>query len=160
MFQHVWSDTDHVLSYLADVQEFIASCQQRTLAAILNKVEHSLTPVLDSPYNCSTKLRNIFCEFTVLSFLNSPRNIGLLHLSHSSVTACWAGVAACRTEMFILEWTTSLDTNSRTLFVREGGREDVCRDVHVTSNVELRNNVRLLLNVELRNYVISRQIVI
>ena len=29
-----------------------------------------------------------------------------------------------------------------------------------TSNVELRNNVRLLLNVELRNYVISRQIVI
>ena len=28
-----------------------------------------------------------------------------------------------------------------------------------TSNVELRNNVRLLLNVELRNYVISRQIV-
>ena len=31
--------------------------------------------------------------------------------------------------------------------------------VHVTSNVELRNYVRLLLNVELRNYVISRQIV-
>ena len=30
---------------------------------------------------------------------------------------------------------------------------------HVTSNVELRNNVRLLLNVRLRNYVISRQIV-
>ena len=29
----------------------------------------------------------------------------------------------------------------------------MCRDVHVTSNVELRNNVRLLLNVELRNYV-------
>ena len=28
-----------------------------------------------------------------------------------------------------------------------------------TSNVELRNNVRLLLNVELRNYVILRQIV-
>ena len=51
----------------------------------------------------------------------------------------------------LLEWTTSLDTSSRTLFVR------VC--VHVTSNVELRNNVRLLLNVELRNYVISRQIV-
>ena len=38
-------------------------------------------------------------------------------------------------------------------------RKDLCRDVHVTSNVELRNNVRLLLNVELRNYVISRQIV-
>ena len=56
----------------------------------------------------------------------------------------------------ILEWTTSLDTSSRTLFVRD----DLCRDVHVTSNVELRNNVRLLLNVELRNYVISRQIVI
>ena len=33
----------------------------------------------------------------------------------------------------------------------------MCRDVHVTSNVELRNSVRLLLNVELRNYVISRQ---
>ena len=46
--------------------------------------------------------------------------------------------------LVILEWTTSLDTSSRTLFVRE----DVCRDVHVTSNVEL------------RNYVISRQIVI
>ena len=30
-------------------------------------------------------------------------------------------------------------------------REDVSPDVHVTSNVELRNNVRLLLNVELRN---------
>ena len=56
-------------------------------------------------------------------------------------------------DYIILEWTTSLD--SRTLFVRE----DMCRDVHVTSNVELRNNVRLLLNVELRNYVISRQIV-
>ena len=39
------------------------------------------------------------------------------------------------------------------------GREDVRPDVYVTSNVELRNNVRLLLNVELRNYVISRQIV-
>ena len=55
----------------------------------------------------------------------------------------------------ILEWTTRLDTSSRTLFVREGQ----CRDVHVTSNVELRNTVRLLLNVELHNYVISRQIV-
>ena len=54
-----------------------------------------------------------------------------------------------------LEWTTSLDTSSRTLFVRE----DVTPDVHVTSNVELRNYVRLLLNVALRNYVISRQIV-
>ena len=53
-----------------------------------------------------------------------------------------------------------LDTSSRTLFVREGGREDVSPDVHVTSNVELRNNVILLLNVELRNYEISRQIVI
>ena len=41
----------------------------------------------------------------------------------------------------ILEWTTSLDTSSSTLFVREGGREDVSPDVHVTSNVELRNNV-------------------
>ena len=47
------------------------------------------------------------------------------------------------TVYIILEWTTSLDTSSRTLFVR------MC--VHVTSNVELRNNVRLLLNVELRN---------
>ena len=35
----------------------------------------------------------------------------------------------------------------------------VCVDVHVTSNVELRNYVRLLSNFELRNYVISRQIV-
>ena len=38
-------------------------------------------------------------------------------------------------------------------------REDVSPDVHVISNVELRNYVRLLLNAELRNYVISRQIV-
>ena len=60
-----------------------------------------------------------------------------------------------RTVLIILEWTTSLDTSSRTLFVRE----DVSPDVHVTSNVKLRNNVRLLLNVELRNYIISRQIV-
>ena len=61
----------------------------------------------------------------------------------------------------ILEWTTRLDTSSsRTSFVREGGRDNVNPDVHVTSNVELCNNVRLLLNVELRNYVISRQIVI
>ena len=44
--------------------------------------------------------------------------------------------------------------------MREGGRDNVCRYVHVTSNVELRSNVRLLLNVEIRNYVISRQIVI
>ena len=70
---------------------------------------------------------------------------------------------------------TSLDTSSRTLFVREG-REDV----HVTSNVALRNYVPLFgvtqsnvelrnyvplfgvtqSNVDLRNYVISRQIVI
>ena len=55
----------------------------------------------------------------------------------------------------ILEWTTRSDTSSRTLCVRE----DVSPDVHVTSNVELRNNVRLLLIVELRNYVISRHIV-
>ena len=45
--------------------------------------------------------------------------------------------------------------------MREGGCLSTSReDVHVTSNVELRNYVRLLLNVELRNYVISRQIVI
>ena len=52
--------------------------------------------------------------------------------------------------------------------MREGGRMSVRMStsrrtssyvVHVTSNVELRNNVRLLLNVELCNYVISRQIV-
>ena len=28
--------------------------------------------------------------------------------------------------------------------MREGGREDVSPDVHVTSNVELRNNVRFI----------------
>ena len=56
----------------------------------------------------------------------------------------------------ILEWTTSLDTSSRTLFVRMSTSRE---DVHVTSNAELRNYVRLLLNVELLNYVISRQIV-
>ena len=71
---------------------------------------------------------------------------------------------------------TSFYTSSRTLFVREGGRDDV----HVTSNVELRIYVPLFgvtqstvelrnyvplfgvtqSNVDLRNYVISRQIVI
>ena len=49
-----------------------------------------------------------------------------------------------------------MDTSSRTLFARE--------DVHVTSNIELRNYVPLFgvtqSNVELRNDVISRQIVI
>ena len=75
-------------------------------------------------------------------------------------------------QKFILKWTTSLNTSSRTLFVRE--------DVHVTSNVELRNYVPLFgvtksnfelrsyvplfgvtqSNVDLRNCVISRQIVI
>ena len=68
----------------------------------------------------------------------------------------WLQKAKMLVPSSILEWTTSLDTSSRTLFVRE----DVSPDVHVTSNVELRNNVRLLLNVELRNYIISRQIVI
>ena len=52
-----------------------------------------------------------------------------------------------------------MDTTSRTLFVREEGREGGRMSVYVTSNVELRNYVRLLLNVELRNDVISRQIV-
>ena len=28
--------------------------------------------------------------------------------------------------LFILEWTTSLDTSSRTLFVREGGCQSGC----------------------------------
>ena len=54
----------------------------------------------------------------------------------------------------ILEWTTRLDTSARTLFVREGGCQSAC-----PRHVELHNNVRLFLNVELRNYVISRQIV-
>ena len=36
----------------------------------------------------------------------------------------------------------------------------MCVSIHVTSDVELRNYVRLLFNVELRNYVISRHIVI
>ena len=67
---------------------------------------------------------------------------------------CCVVVEAQRAKLNTLYWNeqlTSLDTSSRTLFV------GMC--VHVTSNVELRNNVRLLLNVELRNYVISRQIV-
>ena len=32
----------------------------------------------------------------------------------------------------ILEWTTRLDTSSRTLFVREGGRDDVGMSSRVT----------------------------
>ena len=61
----------------------------------------------------------------------------------------------------ILEWTTRLDTSSRTLFVRDSLTHSLREeDVHVMSNVELRNNVRLLLNIDLRNYIISRQIVI
>ena len=44
--------------------------------------------------------------------------------------------------------------------VYEGGCPRQGRmSTNITSNVELRNYVRLLLNVELRNYVISRQIV-
>ena len=46
--------------------------------------------------------------------------------------------------LFIPEWTTSLDTSCRTLFVYVC----FCVSIHVTSNVEL------------RTYVISRQIVI
>ena len=38
--------------------------------------------------------------------------------------------------------------------MREGGREGGCVS-GCPRHVELRNNVRLLLNVELRNYVIS-----
>ena len=60
---------------------------------------------------------------------------------------------------------TSLYTSSMTLFVmegREGGREGGREDVHVTSNVELRNYVPLFgvtqSNVDLRNYVLLRQI--
>ena len=52
---------------------------------------------------------------------------------------------------YLLEWTTSLDTRSRTLFVRMWG----C----VSTSRRTSSYVRLLLNVELRNYVISRQIV-
>ena len=77
---------------------------------------------------------------------------------------------ACN-KCLILEWTTSLDTSSRTLHPNSmyslRGNEPslsififICVSIHVTSNVELRNYVSLLLNVELRNYVISRQIVI
>ena len=54
--------------------------------------------------------------------------------------------------VLILEWTTRLDTSSRTLFVRDSLTHSLREeDVHVTSNVELRNNVRLLLSVDLRN---------
>ena len=56
---------------------------------------------------------------------------------------------------FILEWTTSLDTSSSTLFV--------CRSTspRTSSYVITECHVRLLLNVELRNYnyVISRHLV-
>ena len=52
-----------------------------------------------------------------------------------------------------------------TLFRRDGGREDVDPDVHVTSNVELRTSVRCAdgvaqSNVDLRYYVIRDVIVI
>ena len=62
----------------------------------------------------------------------------------------WINVSWCyegEQSNVILECTTSLDTSSRTLFVRE--------DVHVTSNVELRNYVPSFgvtqSNVDLRN---------
>ena len=65
---------------------------------------------------------------------------------------CWNG--ALEKLNIILEWTTSLDTSSRTLFVREGG----CRSTSLrTSSYVI--TFRLSLNVELPNYVISRQIV-
>ena len=54
------------------------------------------------------------------------------------------------TVCIILEWTTSLDTSSKTLFVCLWG----CPR-HVERRVTY--HVRLLLNVELRNFVISPQ---
>ena len=52
---------------------------------------------------------------------------------------------------------TSLDTSSGTLFVRDSG----CPDVHVTSDVITYHcSAWTQSNVDLRNYVISRQIVI
>ena len=69
-----------------------------------------------------------------------------IHFSFKK-TQCMVVQLYRQPNLIILEWTTSLNTSSRTLFVRE----DVSPDVHVTSNVEIRNNVRLLLNVELRN---------
>ena len=87
------------------------------------------------------------------SWLSENDDLSLIQLKRYD---CIAQGKSCSIKGgLILEWTTSLDTSSRTLFVRE----DVSPDVHVTSNVELHNNVRLLMNVELRNYVISRQIV-
>ena len=44
------------------------------------------------------------------------RSIMLVAWSSCKMILIW-------TKEFILEWTTSLDTSSRTLFVREGGRE-------------------------------------
>ena len=90
--------------------------------------------------------------FLARTFRNGERNLNcdVVHITTkwvSSLTLDCNGVFAIKAYRGLLEWTTSLDTSSRTLFVRE----DMCRDVHVTSNVELRNNVRLLLNVELRN---------
>ena len=111
-------------------------------------------------YNFEGRMRKHINDFTMR--VGSSSNILITSLRENSFIHAgplrqkWIGIGI----LFILEWTTSLDTSSRTLFVREGEREDVSPDVHVTSNVELRNNVRLLLNVELRNYVISRQIVI
>ena len=59
---------------------------------------------------------------------------------------------------FLLEWTTSLDTSSRTLYWNGQLVWTPALGLYLwgcvstfTSNVELRNNVRLLLNVELRN---------
>ena len=70
-------------------------------------------------------------------------NNAFISNTHIVITIYWNGQ---------LVWTPALG-----LYL--WGREDVRPDVNVTSNVELHNNVRLLLNVELRNYVISRQIV-
>ena len=60
---------------------------------------------------------------------NHDATIGVLLISKRYSTQL---ITASSLKSFILEWTTSLDTSSRTLFVRMS-----------TSNVELRNFVRL-----------------
>ena len=72
-----------------------------------------------------------FCIFVTLHSIrkskqsvNSPQIHGLLS-RHVHVVFHFTVFI-----LLLLEWTTSLDTSSRTLFVREGGREDV----HVTSS--------------------------
>ena len=72
-------------------------------------------------YNFEGRMRKHIKDFTMR--VGSSSNILITSLRENSFIHAgplrqkWIGIGI----LFILEWTTSLDTSSRTLFVREGG---------------------------------------